>query len=191
MIDGVAPPRTHSEDSFRFVRGTGSESNGSEDPIFTEYRSHMHEVGDGSILVFHDLDIAREFAQKVNKPLMLDFTGHACANCRKTESTVWTNDAIRPILQNELVIVSLYCDDREPLPESEWKYSEAIKGQVKTVGTKWSDYQVRRYKQNAQPLYVIQDHDDNDLTEAIGYTPDIDAYQKFLKDGIKKFKALK
>ncbi len=188
MIDGVAPPRTHSEDNFRFVRGTGGGNIHSSDPIFDAYRSDMHEVGDGSILVFHDLDKAREYAIKVNKPLMLDFTGHACANCRKTESTVWTNDEIRPILQNELVIASLYCDDRELLPESEWKYSEAIKGKVKTVGTKWSDYQVRRYKKNAQPLYVIQGHDDNDLTDAIGYTPDIQTYKKFLEDGIKKFK---
>jgi len=188
MIDGVAPPRTHSEDSFRFVRGSGTENSVSSDPVFAEYRKHMHEVGDGSILVFHDLDIAREYAIKVDKPLMLDFTGHACANCRKTESTVWTNDAIRPILQNDLVIASLYCDDREALPKSEWKYSDAIRGKINTVGTKWSDYQVRRYKRNAQPLYVIQDHQDNDLTEAIGYTPNIEEYRKFLDDGLKKFK---
>lgn len=188
MIDGVAPPRTHSEDSFRFVRGSGTSNSAASDPIYTEYRKHMHEVGDGTILVFHDLEMAREYAIKVDKPLMLDFTGHACANCRKTESTVWTNDAIRPILQNDLVIVSLYCDDREALPKSEWKYSEAIRGKINTVGTKWSDYQVRRYKKNAQPLYVIQDHEDNDLTEAIGYTPDIKDYRKFLDDGLKKFK---
>ena len=77
------------------------------------------------------------------------------------------------------------------LPESEWVYSEAIKGKVKTVGTKWSDYQVRRYKKNAQPLYVIQDHNDNDLTEAIGYSPDIGEYKKFLDGGINKFKEQK
>lgn len=191
MIDGVAPPRTHSEDSFRFVRGSGTSNSAASDPIYTEYRKHMHEVGDGTILVFHDLEMAREYAIKVDKPLMLDFTGHACANCRKTESTVWTNDAIRPILQNDLVIVSLYCDDREALPKSEWKYSEAIRGKINTVGTKWSDYQVRRYKKNAQPLYVIQGHDDNDLTEAIGYTPDIKEYRKFLDKGLKKFKDIK
>jgi len=188
MIDGIAPPRTHSEDSFRFVRGSGTVNSVASDPIFKEYRKHMHEVGDGSILVFYDLEIAREYASKVDKPLMLDFTGHACANCRKTESTVWTNDAIRPILQNDLVIASLYCDDRAALPKSEWRYSDAIRGKIKTVGTKWSDYQVRRYKRNAQPLYVIQDYEDNDLTEAIGYTPDIQEYRKFLNEGLKKFK---
>jgi len=190
MIDGIAPPRTHSEDNFRFVRGSG-ESAAAQDPLTMEYSQYMHEVGDGSIKVFHDLEKGREYAKKVNKPILLDFTGHACANCRKTESTVWTNDAIRPILQNELVIVSLYCDDRELLPESEWVYSESIKGKIKNVGNKNSDYQIKKYGQVSQPLYVIQGHEENDLTEAIGYTPNIEEYKKFLSNGLKKFKALK
>lgn len=190
MIDGIAPPRTHSEDSFKFVRGTGG-SSVSADPLSIEYAPFMHEVGDGSIKVFHDLEIGREYAKKVNKPILLDFTGHACANCRKTESTVWTNEAINPILQNELVIVSLYCDDRELLPESEWVYSERIQGKIKNVGNKNSDYQIKKYGQVSQPLYVIQDHNENDLTDAIGYTPNIAEYKKFLNDGIKKFKAIK
>ena len=190
MIDGIAPPRTHSEDNFRFVRGSG-ESAAVKDPLTMEYSQYMHEVGDGSIKVFHDLEKGREYAKKVNKPILLDFTGHACANCRKTESTVWTNDAIRPILQNELVIVSLYCDDRELLPESEWVYSESIKGKIKNVGNKNSDYQIKKYGQVSQPLYVIQGQEENDLTEAIGYTPNIEEYKKFLNNGLKKYKALK
>jgi thiol:disulfide interchange protein DsbD len=190
MIDGIAPPRTHSEDNFRFVRGSG-ESAAAKDPLTMEYAQYMHEVGDGSIKVFHDIEKGREYAKKVNKPILLDFTGHACANCRKTESTVWTNDAIRPILQNELVIVSLYCDDRELLPESEWVYSESIKGKIKNVGNKNSDYQIKKYGQVSQPLYVIQGQEENDLTEAIGYTPNIEEYKKFLSNGLKKYKALK
>lgn len=189
MIDGVAPPRTHSEDNFRFVRGSGTaQSQSSGDPVFMEYREHMHEVGDGSILVFHEMDIAKEYAEKVNKPLLVDFTGYACANCRKTESKVWTDNEIRPLLQNDVVIVSLYCDDKKLLPEDEWYYSEAIRGKVKTVGNKWSDYQVKNYGANAQPLYIIQDLEGNDLTEAIGYTPDITEYKDFMMGGINKFK---
>ena len=184
MIDGVAPPRTHSEDGFKFVRGESVEP---DDELFKEYRADMHEVGDGSILVFHDLDIAREYAIKVNKPLMLDFTGHSCANCRKSESTVWSNDAIKPMLKNDLVIVSLYCDDRERLPKSEWVYSDALKGKIKTIGNKWSAYQIETYGQISQPLYIIQDHDGKDLTKAIGYTPNIAAYKKFLKGGLNNF----
>jgi thiol:disulfide interchange protein DsbD len=87
--------------------------------------------------------------------------------------------------------VSLYCDDREELPESEWVYSKRIQGKIKNVGNKWSDYQIKKYGQVSQPLYVLQDLEENDLTEAIGYTPNIQAYEKFLKDGIKKFKTSK
>lgn len=195
MIDGVAPPRTHSEDNFRWAKGASANEiafelaaiDKEEQDLFKEYRKHMHEVGDGSILVFHDLDIAREYARKVNKPILVDFTGHSCANCRKTESKIWTNDKIRSMLQNELVIASLYCDDRTPLPESEVRFSEVLQGKLKNIGNKWSEYQIIRYNQITQPLYIIQDLEDNDLTKAIGYTPNIDEYKKFLEEGIKKF----
>lgn len=187
-IDGVAPPRTHSEDAFEFVHGPIPEP---DDEFFKEYRKDMHKVADGSILVFHDLKIAQEYASKVNKPILVDFTGHSCANCRRTESTVWTNDEIKPIIKDELVIVSLYCDDRTLLPEEEWKYSDALKGKIKTVGNKWTAYQIEKYGQISQPLYIIQDLKGNDLTEPIGYTPNIEEYKKFLESGIKKFSSKK
>ncbi len=183
-IDGVAPPRTHSEDGFEFVHGPIPEP---DDELFKAYRKDMHKVADGSILVFHDLDIAREYATKVNKPILVDFTGHSCANCRRTESTVWTDEEIKPIIQDEVVIVSLYCDDRTLLPENEWVYSDALKGKIKTVGNKWTAYQIEKYGQISQPLYIIQDLEGNDLTEAIGYTPNIEQYRAFLTRGIEKF----
>lgn len=188
MIDGVAPPRTYSEDGFKFVRGYESAIAAEGDSTFNAYRSQMHEVGDGSILVFHDLEVAREYAKKVEKPILVDFTGHSCANCRKTESKVWTNDKIRPVLQNDLVIVSLYCDDREEVPAEEQVFSKEINGTIKNIGNKWSAYQIKTYGQISQPLYVMQDLEGNDLTDAIGYTPDIDEYRKFLDKGISKFK---
>lgn len=184
-VDGVAPPRTHSEDGFEFSHGPIAEPT---DELFLEYREHMHKVADGTILVFHDLEIAREYAIKAGKPILVDFTGHSCANCRKTESTVWTDDEIRPILQDQMVIVSLYCDDRERLPEEDWVYSDAIKGKIKTIGNKWSAYQIENYGQISQPLYVVQDHDGKDLTKAIGYTPDISEYRAFLDLGLDSFK---
>ncbi len=185
LIDGVAPPRTHSEDNFRFVKGDsgGSEANVSEN--FKKFRPFMHEVADGSLLTFHDLERAKEYARLEGKPLLLDFTGHNCPNCRRTESTVWLNEAVHPILKDEVVIVSLYVDDREKLPKSEWRYSKAIQGMIKTVGNKWSDYQVTHYGQLSQPLYVMVDSDGNDLTEAIGYEPNVEVYKRFLKGGLK------
>lgn len=188
LIDGVAPPRTHSEDNFRFVKGEAAMGAAvANDPIFAEFRADMHEV-DGGILVFHDLEKAQAYAAKVNKPVLLDFTGYNCPNCRRTESTVWNNESIMPMLKNDVVIASLYVDDKEKLPKSEWKYSKALEGEIRTVGNKWGDYQVRKYNQLSQPLYVLTDPQGNDLTEAMGYEPNIDKYKAFLEKGIKKYK---
>jgi thiol:disulfide interchange protein len=185
LIDGVAPPRTHSEDNFRFVKGNPEFE---MTDAFKEYLPFMHEVGDGSVKVFHSLEKAQEYAKKVNKPVLLDFTGHSCANCRKTESTIWTNDKVRTILQNDVVIASLYCDDREKLPEEEQVYSVHIDGVMKTVGNKWSNYQIEKYGQISQPLYIIMDWDGTDLTTPMGYEPDVDKYKEFLEQGIQRYK---
>ena len=187
LIDGIAPPRTHSEDNFRYVNG-GLETGITKDSISEKYMAEMHPVGDGSIMVFHDLKTGTEYAKAKNLPILLDFTGHACQNCRKTESTVWTNDEIRPLLQTKFVIVSLYCDDRTPLPASEVRYSEIAKRQIKNIGNKWAEMQIEKYDSFQQPLYVVIDHEGNDLTEAIGYTPDIQSYKSFLMKGIQGFK---
>ncbi|MEY4350047.1 MAG: hypothetical protein RL078_89 [Bacteroidota bacterium] len=186
LIDGIAPPRTHSEDNFRWVNG-GLETGLANDSISAQFAADMHPVGDGSILVFHDLDKGTEYAKKKNLPILLDFTGYACQNCRKTESTVWTNDEIRPLLQKQFVIVSLYVDDRTPLPANEVRVSK-LSGTIKTVGNKWADLEMQKYGSFQQPLYVVIDHEGKDLTEAIGYTPDIKAYKKFLESGMTRFK---
>ncbi|MEN9700119.1 MAG: hypothetical protein RLZZ301_1317 [Bacteroidota bacterium] len=185
LIEGIAPPRTHSEDNFRWVNG-GLETGMVQDSITAQFASDMHPVGDGSILVFHDLQKGTAYAKKRNLPILLDFTGHACQNCRKTESSVWTNDEIRPMLQKQFVIVSLYVDDRELLPANEQHVSK-LSGPIRTIGNKWADYQMTRYKSFQQPLYVVIDHEGNDLTNSIGYTPDIKSYKQFLEGGLKRF----
>lgn len=187
VIDGIAPPRTHSEDNFRYVNG-GLETGLAKDSITDKYVADMHPVGDGSILVFHDLKIAKEYAKAKNLPILLDFTGHACQNCRKTESSVWTNDEIRPLLQTKFVIASLYVDDRTPIPANEMRYSKIAKREIKNIGNKWAEMQIEKYDSFQQPLYVVIDHEGNDLTEAIGYTPDIQSYKAFLTKGIQAFK---
>lgn len=188
MVDGIAPPRTHSEDNFRFVKGN-PEVEG--DTLFMRFKNDMHEVGDGSILVFHDLEKGREYARLANKPVLIDFTGYSCANCRKTENMVWTNDKIRSILQDQMVIISLYCDDREALPKDEQVFSKELNGTLKNVGNKWSEYQIKKYGQLSQPLYIIQDVNGNDLSDPRGYDPSVDGYEKFLQKGISKFKKIK
>jgi thiol:disulfide interchange protein DsbD len=187
LIDGVAPPRTHSEDQFKFVKGEGATGVQNSSPNLLKFRADMEEVGDGNLLVFHDLEKAKEYARLENKPILLDFTGYNCPNCRRTESTVWSHPEIAPLLKDKMVIASLYVDDREELPKKDWKYSKAIQGTIKTVGNKWSDYQVTHYGQLSQPLYVMINEKGEDLTGPIGYEPSITNYKNFLMKGLNKF----
>ena len=185
LIDGVAPPRTHSEDNFSFVRGEGSSSTSVKSAHFDAFKKYMHPVSDGSIMVFHELEKAKELAKLEGKNILLDFTGHNCANCRRTESKIWLDPAIKPLLQDSLIIVSLYVDDRSPLPVSEQKYSKALQAKMTTVGMKWSDYEINHYNQITQPLYVLIDADGNDISSPMGYESDVNTYRQFLMKGIK------
>ncbi len=189
MVEGIAPPRHHSEDGFEFVRGS-SESNhdGPDAEILKDYTSYIHHIQDGSIYVFMDREKGYEFANKVNKPVLLDFTGYTCENCRKTEARIWLNKTIKPILKDQFVIVSMYVDDKTPLPESEHYYSEESQGKIKTVGNRWADYQIKKYKQISQPLYIVVDpKDDTDLTAPRGYDPSVEGYEAFLMKGLNRY----
>jgi thiol:disulfide interchange protein len=192
FIEGIAPPRHHSEDGFHFVRGE-AESAPVGDATYLElmkqYEKEMHVIQDGSIKVFHDTTAGFEFARKVNKPVLLDFTGYSCENCRKTESRIWLDKLVKPLLLEEFVIVSLYVDDKDLLPESQQYYSEESNGKIKTVGNKWADYQIKRYKQISQPLYIVVDPmDGQDLTAPRGYDASVEGYQAFLLKAIQRYK---
>ncbi len=192
FIEGVAPARDHSEDGFQFVRGEGSSEVFGDDAfmkIYKEYQKDMHIIQDGSLSVFHDTLTAFEFAKKVNRPVLVDFTGYSCENCRRTESKIWLDKTVKPLLKNEFVIVSLYVDDKEALPESQHYFSEESNGKIKTVGNKWGDYQIKKYKQLSQPLYVIVDPEDGaDLTAPRGYDPSVEGYQEYLEKGLNRYK---
>lgn len=139
---------------------------------------------------FHDYDEALAYAIKVNKPLLLDFTGWACVNCRKMESNVWVDEKIDGILRNEVVLVSLYVDEQRELPELD-KATKQLGGKtynINTVGNKWSYFQAEKFNINSQPYYVLLDHNENTLSLSAGYNSDISAYEKFLKTGIEKYK---
>ncbi len=188
LIDGVAPPRTHSEDNFSFVRGEGSASSSTNSTHYEAFKQYMHPVSDGSILVFHELEKAKELAKLEGKNILLDFTGHNCANCRRTESKIWLDPAIKPLLQDSLIIVSLYVDDRTPLPLNEQKFSKALQAKMTTIGMKWSDYEITHYNQITQPLYVLIDAEGNDISAPLGYEPNVEKYKAFLKTGIRDSK---
>ena len=120
---------------------------------------------------------------------MIDFTGHACVNCRKMEQNVWAKDKVLRILKNDLILISLYVDDKRKLPDGEVIDSKLRSGKkLKYIGQKWSEFQVIRFGTNAQPYYVLMDLDEKMLTDPIAYTPDVDKYYNWLKKGLEKFK---
>ncbi len=137
---------------------------------------------------FHDYYEGVSYAKEKNKPILLDFTGYGCVNCRKTEEHIWSVDVIREKINEEFVLISLYVDDKNSL---EPVLRSAVTNQrIRTVGQKWTDFQVVNFEQNSQPLYVIMSPDETVLTAPRGYDPDVDAYESFLECGLNAFKEL-
>ena len=157
--------------------------------VHSEIPDGAHLMPPHNILAFNDFDKGVAYARKVNKPIMLDFTGHACVNCRKMEQNVWPKENILPILKNEVVLISLYVDDKRPLPNGEVIDSKLRPGKkLKYIGQKWSEFQTIKFGANAQPFYVLLDLNENELNEPTAYTPDVDEYYDWLQQGISKFK---
>lgn len=181
IISGFPPPMTYSESP----NGIGSSGGNSTAAIALPENAHS---GPHGIIAFHDYEDGLAYAKKVGKPILLDFTGHACVNCRKMEDFVWSKPEILSILKDQIVLVSLYVDDKRELPKEEQYVSKETGKEIVTIGNKWSDYQITRYKNNAQPYYIILDSDGNDITQQIGYTPNAEEYKKWLEEGISKFK---
>ncbi|OXB00947.1 protein-disulfide reductase DsbD family protein [Flavobacterium pectinovorum] len=182
LISGFPPPMHYSESPYGvgFSKNTGTAN--------TESLPDGAAYGPQDIITFHDYDKGMEFAKKTGKPVLLDFTGYACVNCRKMEELVWSDPKVLGVLKNEIVLISLYVDDKKELPESEQYVSETTGKKIKTIGNKWSDLQIKTYKANAQPFYVIVDHKSANLTEPSAYNPDIENYYNWLNSGIKNFK---
>ena len=149
-----------------------------------------------NITPFKSLEKGLAYAKKVGKPVMLDFTGDACVNCRKMEEHVWTEDNIKRYLTDEYVIVSLYVDDRDPLPEAQHREVDRMDGtgrtrKINTVGKKWQYLQQTVYAKSSQPYYVLVSPDGETLNPPVAYTPDVDKYEDFLACGLSAFRGLK
>lgn len=142
---------------------------------------------------FKSLDKGLEYAHQNNKPVMLDFTGHACVNCRKMEEHVWPVPNVYEKLKNDFVLISLYVDEKIELPQEEQIEVNKINGgtrTLKTVGNKWSHFQTEYFKTNAQPYYVLMSADGKLLTSPVGYVPDANEFAAFLECGTQAFKGL-
>jgi thiol:disulfide interchange protein DsbD len=183
ILSGFTPPMTYSESPYG-VGYQNTVSTGVSSATALPENAHIGPLG---ITAFHDYEEGLAYAKKVNKPVLLDFTGHACANCRKMEENVWSDAEILKILKNEIVLISLYGDDQRDLPKEE-QYVSKSGSEVTTIGKKWREYQIERYNINAQPYYVVLDADGKDISKPVGYTPDVEEYKKWLQDGITAFK---
>jgi len=184
LISGFPPPMHYSESSYGVGYTKLSEGGAG---LLKEIPENAH-LGPHDIISFYDYDKGMAYAKKVNKPVMIDFTGHACVNCRKMEERVWSDSRVLQVLKNDIVLISLYVDDKRTLPEEE-HYTSSINGKkVTTIGKKWSEFQINKYKANAQPYYVLIDLDGNNLNEYSAYNPDIETYLAWLQEGIGNFK---
>jgi thiol:disulfide interchange protein len=150
---------------------------------YSEFLHIPHNI-DG----FFDYEEALAYSKTVNKPLFLDFTGHGCVNCREMEAKVWSDPRVLKKLKEDYIVVSLYTDDKTPLPEAEQFKSDVLKTQVNSVGLKFQHLQGERYKTLAQPYYVLLDTEGKELvTPPIGVEYDIDKYLAYLDKGLTEF----
>jgi thiol:disulfide interchange protein len=140
---------------------------------------------------FFDYEEGMSYAKQLQKPVLIDFTGHACVNCRKMETTVWPEPDILKVLRNDYVLVQLYVDDKTELPEGEQVVSDFSGKKIVTVGNKWSDFQASVFNTNSQPYYVLLGNTGEILTTPQGANYDPVAFRQFLEDGLRAFNASK
>lgn len=190
-ISGFVPPMSSQDFTIQKIvhdySGSGPAASADGLPKDRKYADRLHvPLG---FEAFFDLDEAKAYARKVGKPIFVDFTGKNCANCREMEHYVWPDEQVKTILNNDFVMVSLYCDENTiELPESEWVTDD--KGHVlKTLGRRNGYYQRKTYNMNAQPYYVIIDADGRTLTkENHKYDRDVQHFVDWLNEGKANFK---
>ncbi len=185
LISAFPPPLDYSESPY----GVGNSKGGGGSTRHADLPEGAHLLAPHDILAFNDYEKGLAYAKEVGKPVMLDFTGWACVNCRKMEQNVWVKPNVLSKLKNDIVLISLYVDEQIEFPEGEAPDSKIKPGKkLRNVGQKWSEMQTLRYKTNTQPYYVLMGHDEENLIEPVGYTPDATDYINWLNKGISKFK---
>ncbi|MBR5849412.1 MAG: thioredoxin family protein [Bacteroidaceae bacterium] len=137
---------------------------------------------------FNNYDEGMEYARISGKPVLLDFTGYGCVNCRKMESAVWTDDRVSEMLRDDYVLITLFVDDKTPLAQPVTVVEQGVERKLRTVGDKWSYLQRYKFGANAQPFYVPVDNEGAPLAGSYSYNEDIQAYIDFLKQGLSNYK---
>jgi len=147
---------------------------------FSLYTNEIHPK-------FTDYDEGMEYARKNGKPVMVDFTGYGCVNCRKMEASVWTDSKVSELINNDYVLISLYVDEKKPLPQTVTVKENGEERMLRTVGDKWSYLQRTKFGANAQPFYVLLDNEGNPLNKSYAYNEDINKYVAFLQKGVDNY----
>lgn len=171
LMSGLAPPAR-----YNFFLDTEK-----VDPILKAKYSSYSKCAN-NINCFKDYFEGMQYAKDVNKPALIDFTGHGCVNCRKTEEHIWVDERIRSILNDSVVLISLYVDDDKKIENILNSIHTGKK--LRNVGNKWTDFQIVNFEQNSQPLYVFVSNEQNVLSRPRPYVDDIQGYFEFLKCGL-------
>lgn len=177
-LSGYLPPiASHDFDLVKISRENASSSQQDLDEV-PKYADFLHFPH--GIQGYFDYQQALDAARRLDKPLFIDFTGHGCVNCREMEARVWSDPRVLRRLKEDFVMVALYIDERYTLPESEWYISTYDNKEKRTIGKQNADFQITRFNNNAQPYYVILDHEEELLVNPIAYETDIQKFIAFL-----------
>ena len=190
LFSGILPPLEYSESPHGFGGSGNGSSAESSIPNDAEYGKFMEVNKNGIVHFKNDYEHALAYSKKVGKPLLIDFTGHACANCRKTEDYVWPDAEVTKRLNNDVVLVSLYVDDKRSLEEKDFMKVQwyGKEREITDIGDKFKYMEEKIYGQSTQPLYVLVDGNEKILSPIRGYNPSIPEYINWLQEGINKYK---
>ena len=187
LLSGYLPPITTQQFSLTGSTATNEATTSSTEVVMY---GDLLKIPHG-IPGYFDYEQALAAAKREGKPLLIDFTGHGCVNCRKMEENVWEDPQVLKRLKEDFVMVALYIDERLELPESKWYTSSYDGKEKKTLGKQNADFQITRFNNNAQPYYVILDHQEQLLATPRGYDTDIPSFVSFLEGAKAKFQAKK
>jgi thiol:disulfide interchange protein len=190
LFSGILPPLEYSESPHGFGGSIAGATAQASIPQDAEYSKYMEVNKNGIIHFKNDYEHALAYAKKVGKPLLIDFTGRACANCRKTEDYVWPDAEVTKRLNNDVVLVSLYVDEKTALDPKDYMKVQwyGKEREITDIGDKFKYMEETVYGQSTQPLYVLVDSNEKVLAPIRGYNPSIPEYITWLQDGISKYK---
>lgn len=189
VLSGLAPPM-HTQDFILTNNDHAAPAVSSDFPAQVKYGEVL--PAPHGFKVFFDLDEGVEYAKKVGKPIMLDFTGWTCVNCRKMEDDIWVDPTVGNIIRDKYVLIQLYVDERKvKMPADKVHYSKYLKGDTDNLGRWNQDFQATKYGANSQPYYVLVDHQLNPLVPAQGAIFNAKEYASFLQSGVDKFNLAK